>query len=691
MEAKAITPEPKPYSRQVADLQSVPPEIADLSIWCAWRLVPKPGKKPDKVPVSPITSGSGWRKDKATFCTTAEQAIHYAESRKDLHGVGFILYDDADHGIIGGDIDHCIDLETGQLSDTARQIIQQADTYTEVSPGLNGFRFIARGTFGGYTGNSQAEGVELYEGGRFLTFTGNHWEESPFAIEERDLTELGRQYFEGRNPTEEGPEAPPEGGRMSLQQLALLLACIPNKGQGQGYDEFQKVAAAISYEAGGSQSGFNLFNGWCKQSAKYDADKTRTTYYSFDHTGEKITTGKTLYFLAMDELRKLEAEKAFSDSGAANDDPFDLKAANVADLLVTDPPVREWLVAERFPKGVVGLLAAAGGTGKSMATLQLAFSICTGLPWLEMPIEQTGAVLMFSAEDDREEIHRRLKSVAKLYSDDVDPFDSAAFEPYRAKVAERLYVFDRVGRDNRLTAKVSGELQRTAFVRQVIEVAEQVPDVALIVLDPLARFDGGDPNDNADSTRLIECAEEIRKATGATVLLPHHVNKGSLKDTASGQEAVRGGSGLVDGSRWVGLLAGLRAEVAEKDYGIPPEEAGQYVRFTTPKANYSAPWGGAWLRRIAGGALVPTELKPARETKQEQKAEDRYTAFLITAKEMIRKAVENSDPLTARKLRSYAGTSGVFGMGDQSLRGCINRALEEGAVIKGYDGTLRLY
>ena len=81
MQAEAIKSEGlQPYSRHIADLQDVPPELAELPIWCAWRLVPKPGKKPDKVPVSPATGGSAWRKDKATFCTTAEQAIHYAES-----------------------------------------------------------------------------------------------------------------------------------------------------------------------------------------------------------------------------------------------------------------------------------------------------------------------------------------------------------------------------------------------------------------------------------------------------------------------------------------------------------------------------------------------------------------------------------------------------------------------------------
>uniref|UniRef100_UPI003A8D1E04 AAA family ATPase n=1 Tax=Marinobacter sp. TaxID=50741 RepID=UPI003A8D1E04 len=389
-------------------------------------------------------------------------------------------------------------------------------------------------------------------------------------------------------------------------------------------------------------------------------------------------------------VARYNAANDFTDIEATNDSPFDLHAAKVGDLLATDPPERRWLVAERIPLGIVGLLAAAGGTGKSMATLQLAVSVCTGLDWLELPMGESGSVLMFSAEDDREEVHRRLKSVVEMYSDTVDPFDPDAFNEHTIKIAERLHVFDRVGMDNRLTAKLNGELHRTAFVRRVIEVAEQVPDCKLIVLDPLARFDGGEPNDNADSTRLIECAEEVRKATGATVLLPHHVSKASMKDNASGQEAVRGGSGLVDGSRWVGLLSTLKADVAEKEYNLEPDESAKLVRFTTPKANYSAPWEGVWLRRIAGGALVPTILEKA-EGKPQKKAEERYTSFLLIAKDLIRKKEKEGEYLNVTKLRNYGGQEGVFGMGVGSVRACITRALEEGELFQRDDGTIRLF
>ena len=368
---------------------------------------------------------------------------------------------------------------------------------------------------------------------------------------------------------------------------------------------------------------------------------------------------------------------------------LDLSKASVAGMIGTPPPPRRWLVNERLPLDVVGILAAAGGTGKSMATLQLAVSVATGWPWLDQEMGEPGSVLMLSAEDDRDEVHRRLAAVLELYSYDADPFAADAFADYHAQVSERLFIFDRVGDDNRLTAKIDRETIPTGFADRVVETAAQMPEPPkLIVLDPLARFDGGDPNDNSDGTRLIEAAERIRKATGATVLLPHHVAKGSLRDSQAGQEAVRGASGLVDGARWVGMLASMKPDQA-KEYGIDRDDAGQYVLFNTPKANYSAPWPGIWLKRRSGGALVPTSLTPQKEAARDRHSEDAYAETLPRILHKVREAAQNGEPITRRRLRDYAGAGGIFGVGDQSLRAMIERAIDEGHLREhaGQQGT----
>jgi len=374
-------------------------------------------------------------------------------------------------------------------------------------------------------------------------------------------------------------------------------------------------------------------------------------------------------------LPVVEAQILSNDDECAPAQAFDLELARVGNLLDSLPPKREWIVHNIIACGVVGILAAGGGVGKSILKLMLAVSTCTGLPWLGIPVVRNGSVLMFSAEDDRDEIHRRLHSVMTYYRQQfptrVDDIDRL--------VRQHLHVFDRVGADNRLTEKHDGNISRTRLVDSIVATAQQLPDLRLVVLDPLSRFDGGDPNDNSDGTRLIECAEHIRKATGAAVLLSHHVAKTSLQNPESGQEAVRGASGLVDGARWVGLLQTLRQTEAKK-YGIPAGEANLYVHFTAPKANYAPPWEGLWLKREAGGVLAPAEVHEV-QGEGRRRDPDRYCDVLPQIIEKVRAAELGGDPLSLREFRSkYAGTDNVLKTSDGKLREYLSRAIEEGEI-----------
>ena len=368
-----------------------------------------------------------------------------------------------------------------------------------------------------------------------------------------------------------------------------------------------------------------------------------------------------------EDLRRIQSSELELDR-AGSVEAFDLAAASVEEMLRTEPPERKWLVRERLPFGVVGLLAAAGSTGKSMALLQLAVSCCTGEPWLGQPLGRSGSVLLISAEEDREEIHRRLWMVTQHYQS-------------TKLIAERLFILERVGFDNRLTHIEDREVVMTDLVKRIIRTVEQMPDPVLIVLDPISRFDGGDGNDNGDATRLIEAAERIRKATGCTVIMAHHMSKAGIRDPESGQEAVRGASGLVDGARWVGVLRTMGQGEAKR-YGAAPDDAKHHVRFTTPKSNYSEPWPGMWLERTAGGVLVPADLQESKRARREKRKQHRYDVVLPKLLALVQRKQEQGEPLTRSKLRSYAGTQNVLGVGDQTLRTILQRAIDEGRIIE---------
>lgn len=83
-----------------------------------------------------------------------------------------------------------------------------------------------------------------------------------------------------------------------------------------------------------------------------------------------------------------------------------------SDLAGKEVPPREWLVPDLVPAGTVTLLTGDGGTGKSLVALQLAAACAMGRPWLGRDVA-AGRALFISAEDDQDELHRRLFDVAQ--------------------------------------------------------------------------------------------------------------------------------------------------------------------------------------------------------------------------------------------------------------------------------------
>lgn len=362
-------------------------------------------------------------------------------------------------------------------------------------------------------------------------------------------------------------------------------------------------------------------------------------------------------------------------------DPY---SVGIGEMLDVEPPARRWLLDGLLPLEVVGLLAAGGGVGKSFLIQQLGIAVATGRPFLGLEVGEPGGVLILAAEDERDELHRRLHRIVTRMQDDGD-LNDGDLELLR----ERLFIASRVGENNRLTDEFERMIVRTGITDQIVALVDELPDVKLIVLDPVSRFRGGDENANDAATRFVEVVESLRSATGATVLLPHHVSKDGLRAGAEALsvEMLRGASALVDGVRWAAAMATLRKDAA-KDYSIDPDDAGRYVRLDAVKNNYAAPWRGMWLERSRGGVLKPTELSQ-RKARDERKAEDRYSDILPRLQGLIRQHQEKGDPLTRRRLRDFAGKSGMFGVGDQTLRGIVERALAEGQIAEQGEGRIK--
>ena len=100
-----------------------------------------------------------------------------------------------------------------------------------------------------------------------------------------------------------------------------------------------------------------------------------------------------------------------------------------------------------------------------------------------------------------------------------------------------------------MTRNDGKEVRPTGLVERLAKTIAPLTDLRLIVIDPAARFRGGEENAAEDTTRFVEAIETLAKRTGAAVLVVHHTNKVSMQGGEQNQSASRGSSALTDGVR----------------------------------------------------------------------------------------------------------------------------------------------
>jgi RecA-family ATPase len=277
------------------------------------------------------------------------------------------------------------------------------------------------------------------------------------------------------------------------------------------------------------------------------------------------------------------------------------------------PPRRRWLLelpgddAETgesstgiLPLGKVGMLAAAGAAGKTMALVQLALAVATGRKWLDTyTTPNPGHVLLALGEEDAEEVRRRVYNAARVM---------ALTDEQQALAAQRIVVLPLAGTRVGLT-EGSDSKPTSALNALRSRLESSGHEWRLIVLDPLSRFAGCDTEkDNAAATGFIEAVETLVRMPGQpTVLLAHHTNKNARDASGNARDtnAVRGATGLTDGARWVAQLD-------------PDKDHKDRVMLAFSKANYSRQPSSVMLVRQDGGALR-AETKNERDVRAQER------------------------------------------------------------------------
>jgi len=186
-------------------------------------------------------------------------------------------------------------------------------------------------------------------------------------------------------------------------------------------------------------------------------------------------------------------------------------------------PVRDRLfhVADLIPGNTVTTLNGDGGTGKSLLALQLASATVVGSSWCNLPVT-AGACVYLSAEDDEDELHRRLVAIANSENVGLDRLRDLHIVPLAGEDA-LLAVPDARGNILKPTPLFA------ALERLIADVAP-----VLIVLDTLADIYGGEENQRAQARQFIGLLRgwSIRYQM-ATLLLAHPSLAGMSSGTGS--------------------------------------------------------------------------------------------------------------------------------------------------------------
>jgi RecA-family ATPase len=320
-------------------------------------------------------------------------------------------------------------------------------------------------------------------------------------------------------------------------------------------------------------------------------------------------------------------------------------AAELADKPV---PPRGWYVRDVIPDRTVTLLGGDGGTGKSLLALQLAVAGDLGAEWIGQLPEQ-GAVVFASAEDDKDELHRRLSDIVISHGGNLAEL-------------KRVYIVSLAGLDAVMgTPDKGGIIRETAVWRALVAKVERVKP-RLVVIDTLADVFAGDENKRAQARQFIGLLRKLAIEHECAVLLLNHP---SLSGMASG-------SGTSGSTGWNNSVRSRLYFDRIRDEEDNVELDADLRRLSVLKANYSQVGPLVTLRWKKGVFRVEGEGKGDFDRTAESAKSERVFLDLIAEFEKQGRHV-SSKPSGSYAPTAFARNPAAVGLSKKALKAAMER------------------
>lgn len=275
-------------------------------------------------------------------------------------------------------------------------------------------------------------------------------------------------------------------------------------------------------------------------------------------------------------------------------------------------PVREWLVCPRLPIGDVAQCVGEPGVSKSTFALRDALAVATGNERLLRGVDASGSpisperlhlsgpVLVYNAEDRKQEMERRL---------------AAAQQHYGVAAADMKHpIVLWSGVDDQVLTIVRREAERGALKRasgaDALESVIEAFGAVLAVLDPqISLSAGSNENSNDDQDVLLQELARIATRRRASIMVVHHTAK-ATRDAKGDMAAGRGGFAAVGKVRSAFTLCNVVGEGDEKAWGVTPAE--RLIRLDYAKVSHDRkPSDTIVFRRVSASVGNGSGVRPS--------------------------------------------------------------------------------
>lgn len=177
-----------------------------------------------------------------------------------------------------------------------------------------------------------------------------------------------------------------------------------------------------------------------------------------------------------------------------------------------EPPRREWMVEDCFPRGSVALVSGDGGIGKSLLMQSLCTCAALGRPWLGMTT-QPGRAVYVACEDDHDELWRRQVAINRALGNvEMDDLMEAG-----------LALKPRVGQDNAVMRfeRQSWAMTQTGLWGSIVRYCRD-NGAQYLVLDTATQTFRGNQNDEQQVMDYISMLRRLAIQIQGIVIITKH-------------------------------------------------------------------------------------------------------------------------------------------------------------------------